>query len=197
MRIHRLARFALGALGLTAAATMSLTGCTRPPAYLYGKNLTDLKFHVGPGEGNMGIYPDTSVLDDPNNPFADAPASKEGKWVVQSNAGAVASFYSWATLTALEPTGETQFYTAQNLQHIAQTGQADDDDVKAAALLGQRAYQAVLDNFPDSVTYDVSGKIAYPLTLPSLQGLIALKGVPQHGWALLKDADGHDVVVHP
>jgi hypothetical protein len=63
--------------------------------------------------------------------------------------------------------------------------------------LAIRAYQAVLDNFPESVTYDPTGKIPYSLATMSLQGILGLGGTPQGGWVLVKGEDGADHAVKP
>jgi hypothetical protein len=181
-------------LRLTLLA-LALMGCTKTPAYLYGRNLDALAFHVtGP---NMGVHPDHTVLDDPDNPFADDPPSDAGKWVLEAGAGPVAAFYGWATLNALNPYGEAQYYAAHDLQQIFRTGQASDDLLPVAQDLSIRAYQAVLDFFPESVTYDATGKIPMSLATMALQGILGLGGTPQGGWILVKGEDGADHAVKP
>lgn len=155
----------------------SLTGCALPaPTYEYGVPLDELEMNLY--SLDMGIYPDLSVLDDPNNPFAEAGVYGDLKWELFDGAGFVAAFYSWATVLANEPTGEAQFYTALCLAEIW-----DDDLVPTEHLfyvhdMAIRAHQSVLDNFPDSVTYDTTGTIAYPLAPQSYQAIIDLGGVP-------------------
>jgi hypothetical protein len=174
---------------------LALSGCTKTPAYVYGRSLNDLVFHVtGP---DMGIHPDQTVLDDADNPFAGSPPSDDGKWALEAGAGPVAAFYSWATINAHNPYGEAQYYAGHDLQQIFRTGQAEDSLLPVAKDLSIRAYQAVLDHFPDSVTYDSTGKIPMSLATMSLQGILGLGGTPQGGWALVKGEDGLDHAVHP
>ncbi len=177
---------------LFAVAALWSVGCTKTPAYLYGRDFTSLVFHgYSPNEG---VHPDRSILDDPNNPFATDPPTDDGKWVLEANAGPVAAFYSWATLDADNPNGEAQFYAAHDLQQIFRTGQASADQLPIAQDLAVRGYQAVLDYFPTSVTYDTTGKIAFSLATMACEGIIGLGGTPK-GWKLVKAEDGSDVAV--
>ena len=180
---------------VAALAATSLGGCTRTPAYLYGRDFTGLVFHAY--SANVGVYPDRSILADPNNPFATDPPTDDGKWVLEADAGPVAAFYSWATINANNPYGEAQFYTAHDLQQIFRTGQANADDLPVAQDLAIRAYQAVLDDFPTSVTYDATGKIALSLATMSYEGIVGLGGTVQGGWKLIKAEDGSDLAVRP
>jgi hypothetical protein len=52
----------------------------------------------------------------------------------------------------------------------------------------------MLDYFPTAVTYDETGKIAFGLATPALQGLMGLGGIPR-GWVLVKGEDGYDHAV--
>ncbi|MDB4969358.1 MAG: putative lipoprotein [Myxococcales bacterium] len=176
-------------------AALALVGCTKTPAYLYGRDFTNLQFHAY--DQNVGIYPYRSILDDPNNPFASDAPTDDGKWVLEANAGPVAAFYSWATINAVNPYGEAQYYTAHDLQQIFRTGQASKAELPVAQDLAIRAYQAVLDHFPDSVTYDETGKIAFSLATLSYQGIVGLGGTVQGGWVLVKSDDGTEHAVHP
>ena len=98
----------------------------------------------------------------------------------------------WDAILALNPYGEAQYYAAHDLQQIFRTGQADETLLPEAKDHAIRGYQAVLDFFPDTVTYDASGKIPMSLATMSLQGILALGGTPQNGWALVKGEDGLD-----
>jgi hypothetical protein len=60
-------------LTLTALTSLSALGCTNTPAYLYGKPIANMEYTRFKGHDNEGVYPDTSVLLDPNNPFAGNP----------------------------------------------------------------------------------------------------------------------------
>jgi hypothetical protein len=178
------------------AASLSL-GCTKTPAYVYGSDLSKLQFHLY--SANMGIYPDQSILDDPNNPFAyDPPTDDHGKWDIESFGGPVAAFYSWATVDANQPGGEAQYYTGDNLKKIFQTGLAAPSDLPGARNLAIRAFQSVLDNFPASVTYlDKNGKIAARLATFAFNGIVELGGMVQGGWVLVNTASGGQEAVKP
>ena len=65
-------------------------------------------------------------------------------------------------------------------------------DVRGLAIDG---YQSVLDNFPDSVTYDATGTIAYPLAPSAYAGIEALGGTVEGGWVRIPQDDGSTVVV--
>ena len=176
-----------------SVAALALFGCTKTPAYLYGRDFSNLTFHAY--SANEGVYPDQSILADPNNPFASDPPTDNGKWTLEANAGPVAAFYSWATILADNPYGEAQFYAAHDLQQIFRTGQASADQLPLAQALAIAGYQSVLDNFPTSVTYDATGKIAFSLATMAYQGIVGLGGTVQGGWKLVKAEDGSDVAV--
>ena len=178
---------------LFVVAVLASIGCTKTPAYLYGRDFSNLTFHAF--SPNEGVHPDRTILDDPNNPFAADPPTDDGKWVLEANAGPVAAFYSWATLDANSPNGEAQFYAAHDLQQIFRTGQASADELPVAQDLAIRGYQSVLDHFPTSVTYDATGKIAFSLATMAYQGIVGLGGTVQGGWKLVKAEDGSDVAV--
>lgn len=141
---------------------------------------------------NVGVHPDRSVLEDPANPFARGALSDDTVWTLQSDAGIVAAFYAWATANARGASGERQYYTALDLKSIYELDQAEDPE--AVRLLAIRAFQAVLDHFPDAVTYDASGTIAYELATPSVQAILDLGGTPE-GWVLVTNGDGSVVAV--
>ena len=142
-----------------------------------------------------GVHPDRSVLDDPDNPFATGELSDETVWRVQSSGGNVAAFYAWATANARGASGERQYYTALDLKAIYTQEQAVDDDLDLTRDLAIRGFQAVLDYFPDAVTYDASGTVAYELATPSVQAILDLGGEVMGGWVLVTRADGSVVAV--
>ncbi len=57
-----------------------------------------------------------------------------------------------------------------------------------------RGFQAMLDHFPEAVTYDVTGTIAYELATPSVKAILELGGEPV-GWILVMGPDGTTVAV--
>lgn len=167
-------------------------GCVEAPSYYYAETIGGQTFV--PTTETMGIYPDDSVLGDAENPFAGTTPGAETRWEIESFGDPVAAFYSWATLLVREPNGENQFYTALNLQRIYQAGRADEADLSAVRDLAIGGYQSLLENFPESVTYDATGTIAFNLATPAYQGIVELGGVPQ-GWSLVvTEGDGRVAV---
>ncbi|MDH3612779.1 MAG: hypothetical protein OEU90_09075 [Gammaproteobacteria bacterium] len=114
---------------------------------------------------DVGIHPETCVLDDPENPFAtttilefdvnDPDATNKFDLfnsIPAGPTGAKARFYFWATALARRGSGENQFYTALALHELFDANSnvlSKDELVRAQAL---KAYQSVLDNFFGSVT---------------------------------------------
>ncbi len=96
-----------------------------------------------------GIYPNTDILDDPKNPYANANLNSENVWDLYDECpSAKAKFYLWATMLARQPMGEYQYYTAQALHELYTEGGSENAHDQAI-----RAYRAVLDYFYDSVTW--------------------------------------------
>lgn len=143
---------------------------------------------------NEGVHPDRSVLDDPANPFALGKLTDATIWQLQSNGGAVAAFYAWATANARGASGERQYYAALDLKTIYERGLAADGDLPAIRDVAIGGFQAVLTYFPDAVTYDASGTIAYELATPSVLAILELGGTVD-GWILVMTPDGRTVAV--
>ena len=115
---------------------------------------------------DVGIHPETCVLDDPENPFAkvpisefdvnrpDAPFNKLDLFfsIPEGPTGAKARFYLWATALARRPSGENQFGVAEALHELFDLNStfineelgSVDEQTRAQAL---KAYRSVLDNF--------------------------------------------------
>ena len=98
---------------------------------------------------NVGVYPETCVLDDPYNPYRKVSITEDNKFTLSTSApGAKARFYLWATMLAKAPSGENQFYAASALQELYTEGRSDNSKTQAV-----KAYRSVLDNFKNSLTY--------------------------------------------
>ena len=70
---------------------------------------------------NVGIYTESCVLDDPNNPYAGVIVSEDTKFELGADTpSATAAFYLWATALAngAGAPGENQFFVALNLQRL-------------------------------------------------------------------------------
>ena len=114
---------------------------------------------------NVGIYPETCVLGDPENPFVTTTIIEfdvnnpgaDNKFdlfnsIPSGPTGAKARFYFWATALARRPSGENQFYTALALHELFDANSnvlSQDELVREQAL---KAYRSLLDNFFGSVT---------------------------------------------
>ena len=160
-----------------SALLLPLAGCALPAAeYEYGIPLNDVEFQIF--DLDMGIHPSTSVLDDPNNPFAGTWLG-ELKWDINDSGNTEAAFYAWATVLAAESTGEAQYYTAVQLAEIWSDDRVPPEDLAFVNDMAIRAHQSVLTNFPDSVTYDATGTIAYELAPLSTQAILDLGGTPE------------------
>ena len=140
------------------------------------------------------MYPSTEILRDPNNPFDGIGA--ETKWDIQSADLPIASYYAWGTWMTQEPTGEAQFYTALNLHAIHDRDLADPDDLYYVRQIAIDGYQTMLDEFPDAVTYDATGTIAYELAPQAYAGIVALGGVVEGDWVLITNKDGSTTLIN-
>lgn len=187
-----LSALAVSALLLVPASS----GCIDAPDHLYGYDLLDHRLSLYALD--MGVYPSTSVLRDPNNPFRFDGVGAETKWTLLNYATNAAAFYAWATLLATQPNGEHQYYASLALQRVH-----DQDEVSAVekpfvrdmALAG---YAALLEHFPESVSYDPSGQFGFRLAPLAYQGILDLGGTPPPGWIVVQlDGGGTTVIPVP
>lgn len=195
--MKRMHTVALAPLGLSL---LVLSGCVDAAQFVQGKPLDTLTFR--PKSDTEGVFPDVSVLVDPDNPFADvayraidAVNNQDAiQWRINTTAAHVAKFYVWATIlakTAPEGSGEAQYYTAVGLRDTFYFEKADPKDLPRVRDMALAAYAVVLNQFGEkAVTYDASGKIPFELVTPSLQAILDLGGLAPVGWTLVKDANG-------
>lgn len=177
---------------VTLSLFLALAACSADyddPSYRVGVSLADLSFEVT--DPDMGVHPNRSILRDPNNPFAEA-ISLEGKFDAFSDSF-VAGFYGMGTALATQPTGEHQFYTASALEGIYNF--EDNEDPALVRDMAIRAYQSVLDNFPGSFTYDISGRPSFELGPAAIDGIERLGGTVQNGWRKVLTEDGTPTAV--
>ena len=66
-------------------------------------------------------------------------------------------------MTAYEPTGENQLYTGMALSDMWTFEEAKGADLVFVRQMAIDAFQSVLDNFPDSVSYLADGVTFFPL----------------------------------
>ncbi len=98
---------------------------------------------------NEGIYPSTSILDNENNPYANANISAEQAWdFLEDCPSPKAKFYLWGTMLAKISTGEYQYFTAQALHELYTVSGSQNAKEQA-----KKAYRSVLDNFFTSTTW--------------------------------------------
>lgn len=134
---------------LLSLITVLFMGCD-------AKNGTILEYEQLPTDNvlnlygeNEGIYPDTNVLNDPENPYADAGINMVNVWDFNDNSPSPkAKFYLWATILARIPYGEHQYMTAQALHELYTAGGSENAREQA-----KKAYRATLDYFFDSATW--------------------------------------------
>jgi hypothetical protein len=180
---------AWGARGLLLAAVALNTGCEIAPSeYVFGFNVTGQRFELYSEE--IGVHPSQDALLDPNNPFKDYGVGSETKWEILADGGNVATFYAWATLLASQPTGEHQFYTGIALRGIYLTEEAPEEDLETIRTMAIAAFQSVLDNFPESVTFEASGKRSFRLATFAFNQIIELGGQVQGDWVLVQLPNG-------
>lgn len=178
---------AIGALG-------ALTGCEiDPPEYQFGFNITGINFVLY--TENVGIHPNQDVLLDDNNPFKDTGVGTDTKFEILSSGGNAGAFYAWATLLANQPNGEHQFYTAIKLRDLSESGELDAETSSKVREMAIRGFQAMLDNFPEAVTFDASGTISTRLATFAFNEIIGLGGSVQGDWELVSTPAGGTTAV--
>lgn len=182
-------RSRISTLGLAlAAATLVATACLDAPEYYYGESLLDVRFVIW--ELDTGVHPSKSVLSDPSNPFREHAPSAEMKWQLYQYGGDAAAFYAWATLLAEQPTGELQLYTARCLERLYRNDGLTAVEKPYVRQLALDAYAAVLAHFPDDLTYDATGTVAYRVAPQAYQAIVGLGGTPPPGWVEVTRPDG-------
>lgn len=176
-----------------ALASLPAVACALPaPTYLYGVPLGQVELVLL--DAAEGVHPSTAVLRNPNNPFAADGVSDETRWVIQDAGFWPASFYGWATALAARPTGENQLYTALAAHQVYERRLVDSALLYPVREIAIGGYQAVLDHFPDDVTYDATGTTAYPVAPTAFDGIEALGGTPE-GWVRIEGEDGSVALV--
>ena len=88
-----------------------------------------------------------------------------------------------------------QFYTAQLAHTMYRNNEVHEEEKERLRLIAVNGYQAVLDYFPDALTYDVSGTIAYRVSTLAYNGIVDLGEVPTGGWVLVTTDAGTQVAI--
>ena len=176
-------------LALAVALGGAATSCDiPPPEYQFGFNITGQTLVLY--NEDVGIHPHDDVLLDPNNPFVEYGVGAETKWDILAEGGDVGAFYAWATVLAQQPTGEHQFFTAIKLRDIYVIGEVAAEDRPKVKAMAIRGFQAVLDFFPESVTYDASGANTSRLATFAYNEIIALGAKVEGDWVLVQLPSG-------
>ena len=178
---------------LLLASALVVSACGDSGEPLFGENITGITFQFY--DETEGVHPSKAVLSNPRNPFRDHPIGDDIKFDILANGGNAGAFYAWATLLARQPTGEHQHFTAIKLRDIYNAREVEGADRERVRQMAIAGFQAVLDFFPDSVTFDVTGTQKFRLATPALLGILDLNGDVEGDWVLIEDANGEPVAI--
>jgi len=119
---------------------------------------------------DFGLFQETCVLDDPDNPFATVAITNENRFdlvgeidaqvaaiPLPPDAAVKTKVYFWATALAKGSDGENQYRTANALYALA--NESCSQLIQDQAL---RAYRSVLDNYFNSVTFFATDDFGAP-----------------------------------
>jgi hypothetical protein len=120
--------------------------------------------------GDAGIYQESCVLGDPDNPYATIDITDQNKFDLASDTpSAKARFYLWASALARRSSGENQYYVARALQELYALSGSE-----LAREQAKRAYRSVLDNYFGTITYWeadwLNDDVFYAVSLNNLTG---------------------------
>ncbi|MCU0690912.1 MAG: hypothetical protein MUF54_05870 [Polyangiaceae bacterium] len=188
MMRHRL----LSACLATLAACAS--GCEAPdaPEYVTGLQAESVQFHIF--DTSQGIYPSDAVTRDPWNPFLLEPPSAEATWTISERGGTPLGFYAWATVLVGQPGGEPQYYTALKLRDAYALRLVPNEQLDTLKSMAVAAFQSVLDNFPDSVSYLADGTTTLLLAPLAYKEIKALGKTPTGPWVEVTAPDGSTTI---
>jgi hypothetical protein len=178
---------------LLLASALAVSACGDSREAVFGENITATTFEFY--NEAEGIHPSDVVLSNPRNPFRDHPITDDMKFDILANGGNAGAFYAWATLLARQPTGEHQHFAAIKLRDIYNAGEVEGGDREQVRQMAIAGFQAVLDFFPESVTFDVTGTQRFRLATPALLGILDLNGDVEGDWVLIEDANGEPVAI--
>ena len=134
---------------LLSLVIILITGCDRKTGEALTMPQLPTDYVLNLYGANEGIHPDTSVLDNPDNPFAHASINMENIWDLSDECPSPkAKFYLWASLLANIPIGEHQYFTARALHELYTIGGSTNAREQA-----KKAYRATLDHFFDDATW--------------------------------------------
>ncbi len=186
----------VAALAVLTVGTASTTGCEIDPAeFRFGEQLTGLEFNLH--SDKMGIHPNDDVLGDPNNPFRNTGIDfqSDTKFEILADGGHVGAFYAWATILAIAPNGEHQYFTAVSLENIFVNEEAPPDDLPIIQDMAIQGYQSLLDNFPDAIQFNEDGEPIGRFATLSYQAIVRLGAQPTGDWVLVLTPSGGEEAV--
>lgn len=175
------------------AFVFAAVSCGDDPEFRFGENITGIQFELF--DPTEGIHPSQVTLLNPRNPFRETGVGDDTKFEILDNGGNAGAFYAWATLLANIPIGENQFYTAVKLRDIFESNEVPPEDRETVRQMAITGFQRVLDCFPDSVFFDVTGTLSRRLATPSFLAILELGGVPEGDWILVTDSNGNPSAV--
>lgn len=167
--------------------------CGDAPEYRFGENITGIQFELF--DPTEGIYPSRVTLNNPRNPFRELNIGFFTKYDISDNGGNAAAFYAWATVLATIPVGEHQYYVAAKLRDIYRANEVPQEDREIVRQMAITGFQRVLDCFPDSVFFDVTGTFPRRLATLAFVEILDLGGRPEGDWVLTLDPNGTPVAV--
>ncbi len=180
-------------IALMAAIVLTAGACGDDPEPVFGVNLSGLTYQFF--DETEGVHPSTAVLDNPRNPFRFLGISDTTKFAILGGGGNAGAFYAWATLLVRQPTGEHQFFTANKLRDILEAGEVEGPNRETVRQMAINGYQAILDDFPDSVIFDSTGTQFFRLATPAVIGILDLNGEVFGDWVLVPDQNGDLVAI--
>ena len=156
--------------------------------YRFGFNTTGIEFELF--NETEGIHPSKVTLDNPHNPFREFVIGEDTKFEILDDGGNAAAFYAWATVLAGQPTGENQYYTATKLRDIFLANEVPQEERGIVQQMAIAGFQRVLDCFPDSVFFDVTGTFSRRLATLAYTEILDLGGAPEGDWVLTQTPVG-------
>ena len=88
-----------------------------------------------------------------------------------------------------------QYFDEIKLRDLSESGELDVLEQPRARRMAIRGFQAVLDYFPESVTYDPTGTIPYRLATFAFNEIIGMGGSVKGDWVLVQTASGGTAAV--
>jgi hypothetical protein len=169
------------------------SACGDTSEYRLGQNITGIQFELF--DPTEGVHPSRVTLGNPRNPFRELNIGEDTKFDILEGGGNAAAFYAWATLLASIPIGENQFFTATKLRDMYEANEVPPEDSEIVRQMAIDAFQRVLDCFPDSVLFDVTGTFPRRLATPAFTAILELGGAPEGDWVLTQDINGNPQAV--